>query len=86
MKHIFLVIAALCVMFPTFTATAAHAQSATQPATSDQWISHQMNQPPPGAARITSTSQERLDEIRRLYELAKREAQAGSRQGSADAE
>ena len=86
MKHMSFVIAALCVMCPTFTATAAHAQSATQRDTSDQWISHQMNQPPPGATKITSTSQERIDEIRRLYELAKREAQAGSRQGSADAE
>ena len=85
MKHISSIIAALWFFCLLFTGATAHAQPATHQDrnTANQWLSHQMNQPPPGATRISSTSQERLDEIRQLYELAKREAQAGSRKQAA---
>jgi hypothetical protein len=41
---------------------------------SDQWASHQMNQPPPSQDRHP-VSQDRLDEIRQLYLQAKQEAE-----------
>ena len=41
----------------------------------DQWVSHQMNQPPPDMSD-KQLSQDRLDELRQLYELARREAEA----------
>jgi hypothetical protein len=40
-----------------------------------QWVSHQMNQPPPETGVKNNLSQERIEEIRQLYELAKREAE-----------
>jgi hypothetical protein len=53
----------------------ASAQTTSQnpPAKSDQWQSHQMNQPPPGSADRYSISKDRLDEIRKLYLQAKQE-------------
>jgi len=42
----------------------------------DQWVSHQMSQPPPELAKARAPSPDRVDDIRKLYELAKREAQA----------
>jgi hypothetical protein len=52
-------------------------------ASSDQWLSHQMNQPPPGAGG-KDLSQDRLDDIRQLYEQAKKEAAAKAAQKPAD--
>ncbi len=85
MKHCPSILAALWVLCLLFTCVTAHAQPETRRDrdTSNQWLSHQMNQPPPGATRITGTSQDRLDDIRQLYELAKREAQAGSQRSAA---
>jgi hypothetical protein len=39
---------------------------------SEQWMSHQMNQPPPGSERYVH-SDERLGDLKRLYEEAKSE-------------
>ncbi len=42
--------------------------------TSDgQWVSHQMNQPLPDKPARYKMSQARVDDIRHLYELAKKE-------------
>ncbi len=43
---------------------------------SDQWVSHQMNQPPPGAGDKYKVSQDRLDEIQQLYLQAKKDLNA----------
>ncbi len=42
------------------------------PGSTDQWKSHQMNQPPPGADRY-SVSPDRLEDIRQLFLQAKKE-------------
>jgi len=44
----------------------------------DQWISHQMSQPPPELAKGRAPSPDRVNDIRELYELAKREAQVNA--------
>lgn len=53
----------------------ASAQTTSQnpPTGSDQWQSHQMNQPPPGNSDRYTASKDRLEEIRRLYLQAKQE-------------
>jgi len=51
------------------------ASSQADKPSSDQWVSHQMNQPPPSADKY-KVSQDRIDEIRQLYDLAKQEADA----------
>jgi hypothetical protein len=63
---------------------------AQQPAQPDgsvspnQWVSHQMNQPPPPpASERHKISQERIDELQQLYELAKKEQEnKAKKQGS----
>ena len=50
----------------------AQATSQNPPAKTDQWQSHQMNQPPPNSDRHP-LSKDRLEEIRRLYLQAKQE-------------
>ena len=40
---------------------------------SNQWLSHQMNQPPPDPAKRTILSDEIIEEIRQLYLQAKKE-------------
>lgn len=66
---------AIAVASPTFSAEAqtAHQSGAASP---DSWISHQMNQPPPGAGDRYDVSPDRLDEIRQLYSRAKQEQDA----------
>ena len=51
---------------------AAQVTSQGAPGSTDQWKSHQMNQPPPAADRHT-ISPDRLDEIRQLYLQARKE-------------
>jgi len=59
-------------------ASTAQAQAVQPPdsRSSDQWVSHQMNQPPPGAGDKYSVSPDRLDEIQQLYLQAKKELDA----------
>ncbi len=54
------------------SANPAQVTSQNPPATSNQWVSHQMNQPPPNADKH-SISQDRIEEIRQLYVQAKQE-------------
>jgi hypothetical protein len=63
----------------------AEAQQAQQGSrgSSDQWLSHQMNQPPPDSGG-KNLSKDRLDDIRQLYDLAKKEAAAKAAQKPAD--
>jgi hypothetical protein len=49
----------------------------------DQWISHQMHQPPPKADRY-EMSPERLQEIRELYQKAKQDADKSRKKLSND--
>ncbi len=53
-----------------------HSQNAQNPqqGPSDQWLSHQMNQPPPNSDKF-SMSQESVDEIKQLYMDAKKEVE-----------
>lgn len=79
----------LCCMWTLVVLCFAHnpadAQQAQQAgrSSSDQWTSHQMNQPPPGAGD-KDLSKDRLDDIRELYELARKEAEAKASQKPAD--
>jgi len=56
----------------------AYSESSPQPspATSRQWVSHQMNQPPPDPSERYRISDDMLDEIRELYALAQKELEA----------
>ncbi len=71
LKFFAVVVFACCV-------STAHAQAVKPPdsRSSDQWVSHQMNQPPPGAGDKYSISHDRLDEIQQLYLQAKKELDA----------
>ncbi len=51
---------------------AAQVTSQAAPGSTDQWKSHQMNQPPPAADRHI-ISPDRLDDILQLYQQAKKE-------------
>ncbi len=62
---------ALCWIPAPADAQTAQQTGSTNP---DQWISHQMNQPPPTQDKY-SVSQDRLNEIRDLYLQAKQEAE-----------
>ncbi len=42
---------------------------------SNQWLSHQMNQPPPDPAKKTILSDEIIEEIRQLYLQAQKEVE-----------
>ncbi len=47
------------------------------PGSLNQWLSHQMNQPPPPpTSDRQKVSQDRIDEIQQLYEQARKEAEA----------
>jgi hypothetical protein len=46
------------------------------PAGGDQWVSHQMNQPPPDTSDKNALSPDAIDDIRQLYLQAKQEAEA----------
>ncbi len=61
----------LSIFFPANPAP-AQVTSQNPPATTDQWLSHQMNQPAPGTDKY-SISKDRFEEIRQLYLQAKQE-------------
>jgi hypothetical protein len=70
----------LVAMIFAFSLSTAQAQD-VQPRdsrSSSQWISHQMNQPPPGTSDRNHISKDRLDEIQQLYLQAKKEMDAKS--------
>ncbi|MDD3472012.1 MAG: hypothetical protein PHS86_04440 [Syntrophaceae bacterium] len=48
----------------------------------EQWRSHQMNQPSPEASEKDNLSVERVDEIRQLYLEAKRESETKTQTGN----
>jgi len=68
-----------------FTHTPARAQQAQQASrdNSQQWQSHQMNQPPPGTSD-KDLSRDRIEDVRQLYELARKEAEAKAAQKPSD--
>jgi len=81
----------LCFVFVALTCMAttedpAYAQSPPQanPASSRQWVSHQMNQPPPDPSERYRISDGMLGEIRELYALAQKELEAKGRNKSKD--
>ncbi|MFZ5865755.1 MAG: hypothetical protein ACOYXY_07740 [Thermodesulfobacteriota bacterium] len=59
----------------SFAAATAIAQTdaAGRPSTPDQWASHQMNQPPPDKSGRHQISEKRIDEIKELYQQAKKD-------------
>ena len=69
-----------CLAVAVFACCVSTAQAqAVQPPdsrSSDQWVSHQMNQPLPGTGDKYSVSQDRLDDIQQLYLQAKKEMDA----------
>ncbi|MBI4964373.1 MAG: hypothetical protein HY913_13935 [Desulfomonile tiedjei] len=85
MKSLLCLCCMLAIVFLCLALVPASAQQA-QPGSrgsSDQWTSHQMNQPPPGAGD-KDLSKDRLDDIRELYELARKEAEAKAAPKPAD--
>jgi len=71
----FVVIMFLIVFAVSAAEPPAHAQAAptdTRPQ-SNQWLSHQMNQPPPDPGKKIILSDEIIEEIRQLYLQAKKE-------------
>ncbi len=68
-----------CVLMMVPGIEAANAQSFQQKGTkpTKQFMSHQMNQPSPAPEKAPDLSKERVDEIQELYELAKKELEAG---------
>jgi hypothetical protein len=78
MKSVFFFISLIAVIIVS-SAAIAQAPTAAQPSdssSSKQWVSHQMNQPVPGAGDKNNVSQDRLDEIQQLYLQAKKESDA----------
>jgi hypothetical protein len=72
MKSLILIVFVTMTIFSAVNPAVAQVTSQNPPATTDQWVSHQMNQPPPGTDKY-SISQNRLEEIRQLYLQAKQE-------------
>ncbi len=70
LKPIYVSVVILLLCTPTFAQT-SQSQNATR---SEQWVSHQMNQPPPSADKY-SMSEDVLDDIRQLYLDAKLESE-----------
>jgi hypothetical protein len=77
MKSLILIVFVTLTTFFSACPVRAQVTSQNPPATTDQWVSHQMNQPPPGTDKY-SISQNRLDEIRQLYLQAKQELEKKS--------
>jgi hypothetical protein len=76
MRSLLLIFLSWLILLPASAASVVQAQQSFQNVPSpDQWLSHQMNQPPPDVSDKT-LSQERLDELRQLYDMAKQEAEA----------
>jgi hypothetical protein len=77
MKLVLPLICLVAIVFALSISTAqAQAVQAPDTGSSDQWISHQMNQPPPGAGDKYHISKDRLNEIQQLYLQAKKEKDA----------
>ena len=70
----------------SLAAPAVHAQTVPQSRqnSSNQWASHQMNQPPPDAGKKSELSEEIVEEIRQLYLRAKQETDAKTQQPKAN--
>jgi hypothetical protein len=68
--------ALLCLAFTPDRARAQTAPATNPPPADSQWLSHQMNQPPPADNPKYSISRELVDEIVQLYLQAKKEAEA----------
>ncbi len=76
MRYFLCVALMLLIAAPSFLDRPCHAQASPpqdNSAPSGQWLSHQMNQPPPDQARKLVLSEEVIEEIRRLYLQAKKE-------------
>ena len=63
----------LTVSFGCFCDVHAQVAHQSENSSSDGWVSHQMNQPPPGTGDRYDVSADRLDEIRQLYMQARQE-------------
>ncbi len=66
----------LCLAFAPDRARAQSAPATNPPPADSQWLSHQMNQPPPADHSKYAISQDRVDDIMQLYLQAKKEAEA----------
>jgi hypothetical protein len=55
------------------------------PASPKQWLSHQMNQPPPPQSDRFKISQDRIDEIQQLYESARKQREQKAKTQTKDA-
>jgi hypothetical protein len=75
MKSLLTVLCSIVLVSVFFMGRPATAQSGaeTKDRSKGQWVSHQMNQPPPEVSEKNKLSSERLDEIRQLYLQAKKE-------------
>lgn len=69
-------LAGLVLSFPLSFEAIAQTAHQTGPATRDQGMSHQMNQPAPSLGDRYDVSADRLDDIRELYLQARKEMDA----------
>lgn len=84
MKSLLTLLCSIVLVIVFFMGRPAMAQSSadTKSRSGAQWVSHQMNQPPPDVIEKNKLSSERLDEIRQLYLQAKKEQAEGSKAGA----
>jgi len=80
---VLLVVFSLLALLAADPAAVLAQQSSQDKPSPGQWSSHQMNQPPPTFSD-KKLSEDILDELRELYELAKREADAKAVKKPAD--
>jgi hypothetical protein len=74
----------IALFFLALTHPQATAQSTsnTEKDAPQRWMSHQMFQPPPGDSEKNKLSDKTIEEIRRLYLEAEKEAQARNQSGT----
>lgn len=84
MKSLLTFLCSLVLVFVCFSEPPAKAQSGSDAKnrTGNQWVSHQMNQPPPDVIEKNKLSKDRLEEIRRLYLQAKQEQEEENKTGA----
>jgi hypothetical protein len=75
MKAVYWLLLAILVAALDFSPSPSYAQTATKDGkgSSTQWLSHQMNQPPPDQVKKPQLSDDIIEEIRQLYLQAKKE-------------
>jgi len=81
---LFVILLLVCVCCSVDRAAAQQTPDQGDSASPKQWLSHQMNQPPPPQSDRFKISQDRIDEIQQLYESARKEREKKAKVQSKD--